>query len=202
MISSLSRPRSSCAVRERRNPILPSEQPLILEKKSRGGETPTFFYSKYPQERPKGKTKTEFSKNSASTFSIASEELIDYRPSIRVNIQQTHIQYDRPQSIRVVGYSQSREPIIEEKVFKTRLQREPSPLLRYENDRKYCLPTEVGVKKPNKLFNSSRVFEDTNESYLFNGKIKNVKNKPTEISSVIGYEFALPYREQKVTAKL
>lgn len=198
------RPKSAFGVSERRNPILPAEQPAVYEKRGKGGLTPTFFYSKYPQERPKGKIQSEYSKNSYSTFSIASEDIIEHRPSIRVNIPTVTKEDPKPQSIRVLGYSRNRSPEVIEKIIlrSGTYNGSPSPILRYENQRKYCLPAEIGKTKASAAHNSSRVFENSTQSYLFNGKIKILPNKPTEISSVIGYEFALPYRDQKITAKL
>ena len=197
------RPKSACGYRERRNPILPSEQPVSIEKTGKALVNQTFYHSKYPQERPKGRIKTEFSKNSDSTFQIASEDSLAYRPSIRVNIQIPNVKYERPQSIKVSGYSKNREPSAEENLLrKPKLNRgNPSPLLRYENQKKYMLPSEIKATPKTFNHNTSKVFEDTTESYLFNGRIKYVVSKPTEISSVIGYEYALQYRDQKVTSK-
>ena len=197
------RPKSACRMRESYNPILPLEQPIVHEKSGRAKVNPTFFYSKYPEERPKGKVQSEFSKNSHSTFHISSEENVNYRPSIRVNIPNTAIHYDRPQSIRVAGYAQNRDPVIQERSARTKTRGgSPSPILKYENEKKYFLPADIGGRTTPCKNTESKVFENACESYLFNGKIKNLLSKPSEISSVIGYEYALPYREQKVTVKV
>lgn len=201
LVNNMLRPKSACRAQERYNPILPLEQPETQEKYGKAQIKPTFFYSKYPEERPKGKVKTEFSKNSVSSFHISQEGQVKHRPSIRVNIPTTTLHYERPQSIRVVGYSQNREPIIEEKTIRIKTKNgSPSPILRYENEKRYFLPAEFG-RISNSKNTESKVFEENPQSYLFNGKIRNLLSKPTEISGVIGYEFALPYREQKVTAK-
>lgn len=204
MYKDLPRPKSAAGLHTRYNPIIPSEQPLIDPKPGKAQITQTFLYSRYPQERPKGKVISEFSKNSASTFKIGSSENVTYRPSIKVNIQQTSYNFSRPQSIRVDGYTRNRTPLVREcPPTRPRVCRgSPSPILRYENERKNCLPSEMGINTHNPLVNCSRVFEDTQESYLFNGKFKCLLDKPTEIKSVIGYEYALPYREQKVTGKV
>lgn len=185
------------------NPIIPSEQPVSEPKPGKAQVNQSFVYSKYTSDRPKGKLKTEFSKNSEGTFNINDYENTSYRPSIRVNIQQNTQNYPRAQSIRVDGYSSNRQPLIQERPpSRPRNPRgSPSPILRYENERKCFLPSDVGINTYYPQQNKSSVFNNTDDSYLFNGKFKCLLSKPTEIRSVIGYEYALPYREQKVTPK-
>jgi hypothetical protein len=194
--------RSVSAQRPRYNPIIPSEQPVEVERSGRASVQQSFYYSKYPLERPKGKTKTQFSKNSERTFHIAAADIEEYKPSIRVNIPQNTHGYQRPQSIRT-GYKENLGVEKEEKLG-NRGEKigSPSPILKYENERRYCLPSDMGIKRvmvgPG---TKSSVFEDSKRSYLFGGRFKSVLKKESDIGKVLGYEFALPYRDEKITPK-
>lgn len=197
------RPHSACRLREKTNPILPHEHPVVIEKPGKAQVEQSFFYSKYPAERPKGKSRNDISVKSNGTFCVNRDQPQPHRPCIRVNIQQVPSNYyERPQSIRVVGYDQTKQPVIEERpASRPRNRGSPSPILKYTNERKYCLPADLGMRSGQWGFNKSTVFEDGGTSYLFNGKNKTLLGKDPEIRNVMEYEYALPYREQKVTPK-
>ena len=196
------RPKSVMRLREN-NPIIPHEQPVIIERSGRAKVDQSFFYSKYPCERPKGKLRNEISDKSQGTFSINKDISPSHRPCIKVNIEKPlHSTYSRPQSIRVVGYDNTKNPVIEERTqSRPRNRGSPSPILKYENERKNFLPADLGLRNSEWGNTKSSVFEENPACYLFGGKLKSVHNKECEIRNVISYEFALPYREQKVSSK-
>jgi hypothetical protein len=195
--------RAKSATRPRdKNPIIPHEQPVVIEKPGRAKVDQSFFYSKYPSERPKGKSRNEISDKSKGTFSVNSNENITHRPCIKVSFQPNPISsYERPQSIRVLGYDSTKNPVIQERTAsRPRTRGSPSPILKYENERKNFLPADLGLRSGWGQ-TTSKVFEENPPCYLFGGKVKSVKNQECEIRNVIEYEFALPFREQKVTSK-
>lgn len=199
----LMRPRSACRIREKNNPILPHEQPVVIEKLGRAPVEQNFYYSKYPTERPKGKSRNDISVKANGTYSVNRDEPQPHRPCIRVNIQQVPSNYyERPQSIRVVGYDSTKHPVIEERPnSRPRNRGSPSPILKYNNERKHCLPADLGLRTTQYDSNKSTVFEDSSKTYLFNGKSKTLLGKDPEIRNIMEYDFALPYRDQKITPK-
>ena len=196
------RPKSAMRPREN-NPIIPHEQPVIIERSGRAKVDQSFIYSKYPSERPKGKSRNEIWDKSKGTYSVNQDINPSHRPCIKVNIDKPFQNaYSRPQSIRVVGYDNTKNPIIQERTQSRPHNRgSPSPILKYENERKNFLPADLGMRDSSWGNTKSSVFEENPTCYLFGGKLKSVQNKECEIRNVISYEFALPYREQKVTEK-
>lgn len=77
-----------------------------------------------------------------------------------------------------------------------------SPLTVYSSQRKYNLPSEMGIGNRYERYYTSQVFAETTQSYLFNGKNRVLLGKHSEVSGLLQYDYALPYKDMKITPKI
>lgn len=152
--------------------------------------SPNFYFSKYSEERPKGKTLGLFSSNSTSSFGVDSS----------LNKNRSSRKTFHPKT--------NRNPILQDsditspKSGKKILTSHPLPTTVYENKRKFHLPAELGIGNRYLQHYSSEVFKETDACYLFNGKTKNLLSKDSGISKVLKYDYALEYKSDKITPKI
>ena len=153
---------------------------------------PKINFSKYSEERPKGKIQGLYSCNSSNTF--------DFRNNGTLN---------KNSSKKLFHAESTMNPILQETCKtdnqvsgKKIISSLPSPSTVYASQRKFNLPSELGIgNRYNQYYNSS-VFKDSKDSYLFNGKTKTLLSKNEQVSSLLRYDYALPYKEVKITSKI
>ena len=163
-----------------------SSSNLLFARSSRKALiSPSFDYSKYSEERPKGKTRGLFFTNSTS---INTERKKSYK--------------------KLFLCKTSRDPILQNSPLKPInkgkkvLPSAPSCLVKYENERKHKLPSELGIGNRYEQHYQSQIFKETSVSYLFNGKNKTLLSKTCEVSKLLKYDYALQYKDLKITPKV
>lgn len=169
-----------------------SSSTLTTPRQCRKGYVPpSLYYSKYSEDRPKGKGQLSSSARS-SAFDFYKTEAAKqnsrkkiFQPQNSSNpILQEEILHQGPASSRKIGSAA------------------PSPLTIYSSQRKYNLPSEMGIGNRYEKHYSSQIFKEFNTTYLFNGKTKPLLSKKAEVQGLLKYEYALPFKEEKVTPKI
>jgi hypothetical protein len=153
--------------------------------------SPPLSVSRHSDDRPQGKNKGLFSSNSSVSLASLTSRV-----------------YSSSSSKKHFPAQPVKDPILQPsdgsatRSGKKILSNNPSVISVYSNERKYNLPSEMGIGNRYERQYKSDVFKESTQSYLFGGRLKTVLGKESQVSGLIQYEYAPSFRDQGVTPKI
>ncbi|CAG9318889.1 unnamed protein product [Blepharisma stoltei] len=169
---------------------------------------PTYDFSKWSMERPRGLARSEFSQNSFSNISFTSQGFFnDHKPSRKI-IDAPQPLPSRPSSKRHRTQTPSRDPILQSEEIqyqqsnrKHGYNAKPSPDYDYFNKRKNCLPAELGISKSSyNRRNMSTVFENSFDAYYT--KPAKINHQQSQCADLIHYRYGPSFKDEEITTKI
>ncbi|CAG9327474.1 unnamed protein product [Blepharisma stoltei] len=190
-----------------RNPLLQDES---YETKSRlsKAQVPSYLAeSRWLDERPKGIAKGAYSYQSQGSFKIGTDNNLPFKPTKKVfSCRNTLSRPEVPVAIKARPQTPSRNPLFlgdEEAPPQSSRKKliNPDPPCLYDDVANNSENSQRTRRTSYDRRNSSSVFEQNNKYDPF-GSHKKHNPKPREsLKKVLAYDYALPYREDKITTK-
>ena len=207
---SLSEPECQGPKMQIRNPLLLTEttEPEPPQRFSKARVPLDVSQTRYMAERPRGIARTEYSASHQGSFDIGKDLQLEFTPAKKL-IPLPNTDREKVSRRKHLQTNDPRNPILQQETcfepapIRPRNNQDwrPSPETEYSNERRFMLPSELGVAKP-------ELYQRRNQSSLFKEEAeelphptKRIIPRPSEAPSVLQYKYALPYRDQTVSDK-
>lgn len=166
--------------------------------------------TRYLAERPRGLARGECSDSLQGTFAIGRDASPDFVPGrrlvenpnpprpVKVTRKKPLQEFDPRDPISQTDPSYAPGPVRPKSTQDWR----PSPITEFANQRRYLLPSEIGLHQRPGLYdkrNKSSVFQDEGERQVY--PKRRIAEPEPATTGLLAYKYALPYREEAVSEK-
>ncbi|OMJ68135.1 hypothetical protein SteCoe_34500 [Stentor coeruleus] len=188
----------------RRDPIL---QVNIQSVQQKVYKTPVPSYMKvtsWLENKPKGIGRGQFHAQSDGSFRVGREEICDYKPTKKVYAIQPPYSIEKPEGTKKLISQTMKNPILEPE-FKGDIY--GKKVMNFA----FCTSKEEDMRFVSSNCNKQNSYSKRNSSSVFNPQArtpdlisqkKRGEEKPSMAKDILRYEYALPYRDEKITSKI